>query len=514
MNAATQADKTVFLSSSPRMMGALSPLKLLGLGLLCLGSLIVLSLLPLALVGPPAVLAAAIASLFFCGLIVCYAKFDTSKKTTFPIAIYCSWFLIVSEQFFIRKGVSDADLSGKFAADAYGECAIWMVLFLAICLVIFRRGVPSIALRKVKWLLLLAVVSIGSCAYSPAPMFSLAWAAKLFVSVLILLVISIDMNSVSRETLFWKSWFWAYAVLVCASLASTFTHLDTMFGWRGFQGDEPPEFRLNTNVHPVDLAQHAAILVILGLTLHALDGRRSRRIFVVLGAVVMVLAVGKAAIVSCVFAALLFFVLQGRFKAGAGWLLGVFGIAILAFLLTPISSYFRSYQDSESAQSLTGRTELWQLALPAIAERPILGHGFMASKFIAEAADLDWDAGHLHNAFLEAAYNNGAIGLFLVLAINICIVRNTWMVLRHSHNARFRTLASGSLALYSLLLLNAFVEPVFGGRPSCTFLIFQGLLVLTHALRESALLKESEGQEAILRNRPPLEPTSLCPKYS
>src|SRR5207302_817100 len=135
--------------------------------------------------------------------------------------------------------------------------------------------------------------------------------------------------------------------------------------------------------------------------LHAVDRRRSYKLFVLLAAVVMILAVGKAAIVSCIFSALLFFVLQRRFKAGAAWLVTVLGIAIFAFFLTPVASYFHSYQDSESARSLTGRTELWQLALPAIAQRPIAGHGFMASKFIAQAASLDWDAGQLHNAFLE-----------------------------------------------------------------------------------------------------------------
>lgn len=515
MNGVTRSNQAVWLPLSRETKRFVLPLKLIGFVVLSAASLLVLGVLPLAFVSASSLLAAGIAGLFLCGLIVCHAKFEAGKNSTFATAIFCSWFLLVSEQFFVRKGVSDADLSGRFAADAYGECAIWMVLFLAVFLLIVRRGIPGVALRgQVKWPLLLSVVALGSCAYSPAPMFSLAWATKLFVSVLLLLVISIDMNLVSREILFWKSWFWAYVLLVCAPLASTVTHLDTIFGWRGFMGDEPPEFRLNTNVHPVDLAQHAGILVVLGLTLHALDGRRSRRWFVLLGAVVMILAVGKAAIISCVFAALLFFVLQGRFKAGAGWLLTVLGILVLAFLITPIATYFHSYQDSESAQSLTGRTELWQLALPAIAERPILGHGFMASKFIAQAADLDWDAGHLHNAFLEAVYNTGAIGLLLVLAINICIVRNGWIAWRHSRNPHLRALASGSMALYLFLFLNALVEPVFGGRPSCTFLIFQGLLVLTEALRRSALLKEEERQRVIIADWSTAEPVPLCPRYS
>lgn len=515
MSATIQMPRTLFVARSRHTLSALSLSKLVGFGLLGLGSLFVLSHVPLGLIGGSGAWAVFVATAFFCGLMFCHVRFKANFANTFPIAIYCSWFLIVSEQFFIRKGISDADLSGKFAADAYSECAIWLVVFVGICFVILKRGIPVTALQgQIKWPLLFAVVATGSCAYSPAPMFSLAWAFKLFVSVLILLVLSMDMNSLEKETLFWKSWFWGYVVLICVPLASTLTHLDTMFGWRGFLGDEPPEFRLNTNVHPVDLAQHAALLVIMGLVLYALDRRRSRKLFVFLAAIVMILAVGKAAIVSCVFASLLFFVLQGRFKAGAGWLLTVSGIGILAFFLTPVAGYFHSYEDSESAASLTGRTELWQLALPAIAQHPIAGHGFMASKFIAEAASLDWDAGQLHNAFLETLYNNGAIGLLLMLAINACIARNSWMVLRRSLDPHFRTLASGSLAVLSFLLLNALVEPMFGGRPSCTFLVFQGLLIFSEALRKSALWEQGKVQLAMTPAWASVEQNPLCPKYS
>jgi O-antigen ligase len=201
----------------------------------------------------------------------------------------------------------------------------------------------------------------------------------------------------------------------------------------------------------------------------------------------------------------LFFVLQGRFRAGIGWLLLVFGTGVLAIFVTPIGSYFREYETRESAETLTGRTELWDLAIPAIKQRPIIGHGFVASKFISEAVDADWDAGHLHNAFLEVLYNNGVVGLLIMLIVNACILRNVWVVLRQSRDHTLRTLAAGSFALYVFLLLNGFVEPTFGGRPSCVFLVFQGLLLLTYGLRKAAAPAQVELRRAVLPDLSPAE---------
>jgi O-antigen ligase len=200
----------------------------------------------------------------------------------------------------------------------------------------------------------------------------------------------------------------------------------------------------------------------------------------------------------------LFFLLQRRIKAGAAWLLLVATAATLVFFLTPIGSYFQDYGEHERVDTLTGRTELWELAAPAIKASPILGHGFMSSKFISESVDLDWDAGQMHNAFLEVLYNNGCIGLLLVLAMNVCIIRNLWRVLRSSHDPQLRTLASGCFALYSFLLLNGFVEPTFGGRPSCVFLVFQALLVLSEGLRRSAV-PESVGMRAAVIHYSPVQ---------
>ncbi|HVH89020.1 MAG TPA: O-antigen ligase family protein [Terriglobales bacterium] len=456
-------------------------------------TLCLLALLPGSLLSGSIVFTTVVGIGFCIGLMGCYGRAKYDQNLAFLLAIYCWWFLIISEQLFVRKGSSELNLAGSFAAAAYSEVFVWLILFITLCTIVARHGLSAHVLKgQSKWLLIFALVAIVSCAYSPAPLFALAWAFKLLVVVMILLACAEGLNKGLNPVLFWKSLYWGYLFLVFAPVASTLTHPASIFGWRGFMGDQPPEFRLNTNIHPVDLSLHAGLLVILGLTLHALDRRRVRMLVAIAAAVIMLLAVGKAAIVSCAVSTLLFFLLQKRIKAGAGWLLLLAGAAAMLLLLTPIGSYFQDYGEHERVGTLTGRTELWELAVPSIESRPILGHGFVSSKFIAEAVDLDWDAGQLHNAFLEVLYNNGCLGLLLVLAMNACIVRNLWRLLRKSDDPRARTLASGCCALYGFLLLNGFVEPTFGGRPSCTFVAFQAMLVLSDGLRRSAVPEPRE----------------------
>ena len=492
------SEKGMKLHLSQLSLPTLVKLALFGSLTVCL-----LGLLPASSLSGSLLFTAAVGICFCIGLIACLTRTRVHENSSFLLGIYCWWFIIISEQLFVRKGLSESSLEGSFSSAAYGEVFVWILLFIVISTVLAKQGLSVGVFRgQTKWLLMFVVLIIASCSYSPAPLFALAWAFKVLVAVMILVVCATEISKNGNHLLFWKSLYWAYIVLVFMPLASTLTHPTTIFGWRGFTGDQPPEFRLNTNIHPVDLSQHAGLLVILGITLHALDRRRSRTVVVMLASGVMLLAVGKAAILSCVACTLLFFLLQKRIRAGMKWLLLTAAAATLVFFLTPIGSYFQDYGEHERVDTLTGRTELWELAEPAIKAHPILGHGFMSSKFISESVDLDWDAGQMHNAFLEVLYNNGCLGLLLVLVMNVCIVRNLWRVRQNSSDPQMRTLASGCFALYSFLLLNGFVEPTFGGRPSCVFLVFQGLLVLSEGLRRSAVPESSDVRAAVIRYSP------------
>jgi len=75
----------------------------------------------------------------------------------------------------------------------------------------------------------------------------------------------------------------------------------------------------------------------------------------------------------------------------------------------------------DDADTLNGRTQLWQFAISQIAQKPILGWGYYASRFLL--LDLFYWAGHCHNAYLEAAMSLGVFGIILIIALTVRVVK-------------------------------------------------------------------------------------------
>lgn len=74
--------------------------------------------------------------------------------------------------------------------------------------------------------------------------------------------------------------------------------------------------------------------------------------------------------------------------------------------------------------TLSGRTQLWEMALEKIAERPWLGYGYQAFWRDGGAATVIWNAEgyrppHAHQGFINITLDLGLIGLFLFVMILI-----------------------------------------------------------------------------------------------
>lgn len=71
--------------------------------------------------------------------------------------------------------------------------------------------------------------------------------------------------------------------------------------------------------------------------------------------------------------------------------------------------------------SFTGRTDIWQFALSAVAEKPFLGHGYAAfwdaaaDRQTARGAEWAVTAAHSHNSYLDLAVTIGLPGLLLCI---------------------------------------------------------------------------------------------------
>ncbi len=79
--------------------------------------------------------------------------------------------------------------------------------------------------------------------------------------------------------------------------------------------------------------------------------------------------------------------------------------------------------------SLTGRTDLWELAFSSIGKRPLYGYGYSAfwdadspiANRIRE--EVNWDAPHAHNGFIDLTLELGVVGLLLLVASYLIATR-------------------------------------------------------------------------------------------
>ncbi len=157
----------------------------------------------------------------------------------------------------------------------------------------------------------------------------------------------------------------------------------------------------------------------------------------------------------------------------AGMMLAVFLVVGSAFYLAdeatqiltnasggPIA--FLARGEPEDTLTLTGRTELWRLVLDRVLERPVIGHGYVASRSVFLEL-LPW-AGTAHNALGETLLNLGIVGTFFI-----------WFPL--------------GWAFLSSLLRTYRTAPALGWHHACIFGLVLFLLV-------NAISTESFGGEA------------------
>lgn len=75
--------------------------------------------------------------------------------------------------------------------------------------------------------------------------------------------------------------------------------------------------------------------------------------------------------------------------------------------------------------TFTGRSDIWEFALAAVAEKPIIGHGYSAfwddvtERQTAKGSEWAVTAAHSHNSYLDLAITIGLPGLLLVVLIFI-----------------------------------------------------------------------------------------------
>jgi exopolysaccharide production protein ExoQ len=107
---------------------------------------------------------------------------------------------------------------------------------------------------------------------------------------------------------------------------------------------------------------------------------------------------------------------------------GIVGVLLVSALLSVAVDLDSMAGMLGRDSTLTGRTNIWAMALESIAERPVLGYGYNAFWNVAPEADristiLHWKVPHAHNGFIDLTLQLGVVGLALYLAIYFVAIR-------------------------------------------------------------------------------------------
>jgi O-antigen ligase len=103
----------------------------------------------------------------------------------------------------------------------------------------------------------------------------------------------------------------------------------------------------------------------------------------------------------------------------------------------------------------------------------------------------------MHNSLIEAMYNNGLIGLSLILMVQFVIVRNLWRTIRIAASPELRYMAVGCLAAFVNLFINGMANATFGGRPDGPYMMLIALVAISIHLLQ--LSKAAPGLASVSR---------------
>jgi|HubBroStandDraft_6_1064221.scaffolds.fasta_scaffold00295_11 hypothetical protein len=405
-------------------------------------------------------------------------KLDT-RHLIFRLALTIWWMLLVDEEFFSRVNAS----WGKgFSLNAYAEGAMWLVCGAVLFILTLRR--PGYLLQlfqgSSKWVTFFVMVCIISIAWAPGPAYAMAWGFKLVLAVCLLQLCNSLIEDVSDIQLFLKVTVVAFLFLTI--LPVYYATKDPDGFW--FEG------RLNAD--PDLLSPLAASLMVMSMMLYAMTKKRQWVATGMIGAVIMVMGFGKAGVAGGFIAAAIFTLLQRKVVRGLGLLLGLGVLAMLIISVTPLGNYLQTYQ---GGSTLTGRTVIWGMALTAMKQTPILGRGYLGTYFSWEnTSGLKSGAVHVHNGFLEVAYNNGALGVLLLLTIHFMMLRNIFSAMKTCKALRslrpdseqvwhVYLLTIGCLGLYVHTFIQGLMGGHFGGRCMSPYMLWLALAMLTAATR-------------------------------
>ena len=166
---------------------------------------------------------------------------------------------------------------------------------------------------------------------------------------------------------------------------------------------------------------------------------------------------------------------------------GVFASAwpyssLVARVPNAVSDYLMRGQTSEDAYTVSGRSELWSIALDSFKEAPLLGDGYYVmsptgSVYVWGASQ--WQTAH--NTYIHVLTGTGISGFLLMCWALLSALGPGWDALRRNNGQYKQALLASYVIVWCLLL--GFFELSFAGPIDPMVLVFFIMLGLTAGFR-------------------------------
>jgi O-antigen ligase len=189
------------------------------------------------------------------------------------------------------------------------------------------------------------------------------------------------------------------------------------------------------------------------------------------------------------------------FRSATGWVLLYFALALIVlksrrifllfigfFLLTASLIFVRPEtllstslggKDPQKIASLTGRMNLYPVAINFALESPLWGFGFLADGLLTQfEAEVGWLPQNAHSGYISVFLNFGVMGLLILIFSFICVYKGFQSLLRKKEMLGFLRLSFCCQLVFAMIALGNVIESWVGDKFTLLWPFFAALAVL------------------------------------
>ncbi|WP_425221858.1 O-antigen ligase family protein [Pseudomonas sp.] len=355
----------------------------------------------------------------------------------------------------------------RYAGIKTGNILMLLSLAGSMFLILYKRSwrVPSPVLSSANRLLVLYIaLAISSAMWAPSAI------EVLFQATLITTTLICAATICRADYLIFIRYIYFISAAVAAlSILTIFISTDLAF--QPFSSDDRPELR-GVFEHQLRLGLFTGLsLALVALTLLNGDFKKAfpNRILVIASAPIVLITFYMAYARLYSLFIILSFIIAICFSRSTftKWLTtaAVVSAVVLAIIYQP---YLESLLGGAGVDtSLTGRTTIWLKSIEEASNQPLIGHGFAAF----DSPEYDWMWGgfyrppHPHNSFIQAYFENGLIGLILIITLACSHLALSAKKLRSEGRYSY------TLFMTTILVLGSLTGANYASKPATLFCI-------------------------------------------